>query len=554
MSAMLRHGSNLGLDSPAYYQKIDTKPWIPLAFQELAQVGEYVEHIDIFSWVAPHGAALELLASPLDEIRFELGQPVLWPRPLSDKEFELIYEREGVNTCTEPICYVRRQPGTGHSSYELCDEFRLFTDSFLHSSSGLYTSTDIRDAHEEVVARVDSDGLWAMSQPLKRYLGARESVLVVDFRIEITRLGCDIGRDPVSRSSAQQTLTESFVCTTRELRTCSTNDAPDCIQRRGRTLVNGLSRERCCNGVIGKETTRRFSKFAVGLVADGSEVESTCEPIEIFRGLQVSPEINVDHYTPTFFSREVLKKYYDSPSIFGVQRDEVACASWTLPCCTELADCVIVPLGHLGSYLPYDEQLRWRAFNQPALGAGRATKFGRFRSWSYSGYPNRTREFAFKSSYESTSEPWESRYGWSLFLSLNSEDSGLLKSVHTPFTNDQAEFDVEVTKLEKLLCSALNERELVRHTPDVDRADEEGSLNRLEAYLASQAPDEEWRKHVVFLRDLRLLRDCAGHMKGGNYRKANKRWRLNTRERPGVFEELLTQAILFLEYMGKLSS
>jgi hypothetical protein len=265
--------------------------------------------------------------------------------------------------------------------------------------------------------------------------------------------------------------------------------------------VTGLPQERCCNGPIGKEMTRRFAEFAVGLAGDGSEITCTCDPVELDDGLQLTPEIKTDYYTPVYFSREVLRRYYDSPSAFGVEPDEVACVNWTLPCFTGLADCVVVSLGNLGLYLPYYEQVRWRAFNQPALGAGRDVEFDSYRTWSCRSSSRQTPEFVFKSAYQNACGAWELRFGWSICQELTGEDSSLLKSVHAPFTNDQAEFDVQVIKLEKLLCDTLNERELVRHTPVDDQAREDGSINQLEAFLACQTSDESWSDHVRFLRD-----------------------------------------------------
>jgi len=554
VSATLRHGSNLGPDSLEYYQGINSASSIPLAVELRTQAGNYVEHIEVFAYVTPRSMAPEALELPLDDIRADLGRPMLWPKELPNREFEFVYEREGLNPRVEPICYVRRRSGGEHFYYELCDEFRLFADAFFHSSTGQYTSVDIRDAHEEVVARVDPGGIWVISGALKRYLGAKESVLVLDFCIEMTRLGCDVGRDPASRSVARQVKNDSFVCTSRELLASDETDGPVWILRRGRALVTGLPRERCCNGPIGKEVTRRFAEFAIGLAGDGSEITCTCDPIELDHGLQVAPEVKTDYYTPAYFSREVLRRYYDSPSVFEIKPDEVACVNWTLPCFTGLTDCVVVPLGNLGLYLPYYEQVRWRAFNCAALGAGREIEFDSYRTWSCRGYSRKTPEFTFKSVYQNASGAWEPHFGWSILLELKGEDSGLLMSLHTPFTDDQAEFDVQVIKLEKLLCDSLNGQELVRHTPVDDQATKDGSINQLEAFLASQTSDENWSEHVRFLRDLRRLRDCAGHMKGENYRKAAKRWRLDTRERPEVFDELLMRATLWLEYMWKLCS
>lgn len=542
------------LDSLEYYQGINSLSSIPLALDRRTQEGNYAEHVETFAYVIPHSMASEVLELPLDDIRTDLGQPMLWPKELPNREFELVYAREGLDSRVEPICYVRRRPGTGQLLYELCDEFRLFTGAFFHGSTGQYTSVDIRDAHEEVVARVDPGGIWAISGALKRYLGARESVLVLDFCIEMTKLGCDVGRDPASRSVAREVKNGSFVCTSRELPASDETDGSVWILRRGRALVTGLPQERCCNGPIGSEMARRFAEFAVGLAGDGSEITCTCDPVELDHGLQVTPEIKTDYYTPVYFSREVLRRYYDSPSVFGVEPDEVACVSWTLPCFTGLADCVVVSLGNLGLYLPYYEQVRWRAFNQPALGAGRDVEFDSYRTWSCHSYSRQTPEFAFKSAYQNMCGAWELRFGWSICQELTGEDSSLLKSVHTPFTNDQAEFDVQVIKLEKLLCDTLNEREFLRHTPVDDQATEDGSINQLKAFLASWTRDEEWSEHVQFLKDLRRLRDCAGHVKGENYRKAAERWRLNIRERPEVFDELLMRATLWLEYVWRLCS
>ena len=82
--------------------------------------------------------------------------------------------------------------------------------------------------------------------------------------------------------------------------------------------------------------------------------------------------------TPVFFSKEVLRKYYDDPDIFSIEDGHLRCGGlWGLQIDNHHKDHVIVLLGDLG-YLSHDEQLYWRHFNVSPTGTFSKTIFKRY--------------------------------------------------------------------------------------------------------------------------------------------------------------------------------
>lgn len=249
---------------------------------------------------------------------------------------------------------------------------------------------------------------------------------------------------------------------------------------------------------------------------NGNEVEETCS--------------EGDFLTPVFFKRNVLKKYYDSPSKYSVGARYLRCLDlWGLPIDTNQKGLVYVWLGDLGD-IPYKEQEYWRQHNIPPEG-GITEHRWKTDFLSEVADPDEP-VFVFHRVYARAQERFRSAFGFPLFLELSAEDSHCYSTLHVPVTNEQQELEEQIQSLAKIVNDSLNLRCLDSKA--------EKPIHALESFLRSKVGDQEAGELVGPLRMVQNLRSSGvAHRKGQKYAKYVTRYGLEGRSNQDKFIVLL---------------
>jgi hypothetical protein len=197
----------------------------------------------------------------------------------------------------------------------------------------------------------------------------------------------------------------------------------------------------------------------------------------------------------------------------------------------------------LGGDIPYEEQLHWRSYNIEPDGSISQVAFRRALLADPSD-PEQA-DLLFKLKFERFQLEWIEKYSWHLFRPLVTEDKHFYKSIRIPMTEDLAEFDQLVLCLTKVLIDSLNDKALQQAI----EKDESGakSIRKLDLFLEQKTYPERERD-IEFLRDLQKLRSAsAAHRKGKNFLRIAKRFGLDTKPSPEIYEDILRDSILFLD-------
>lgn len=306
----------------------------------------------------------------------------------------------------------------------------------------------------------------------------------------------------------------------------------------GKKLIAGLKNFK--PDFLGRSEDKKYEDYIIGIDDDGKEIFHTSNEVELSNYFGKNP--GAPHYlTPVFFKKEVLNKYYDNPEKYEVEDGFVRChGSWLLRLDNNHAKYVVVFLGDLG-HLHNKEQIYWKSFNVAHQGrvSGTAWKRGFKAEFADPEQP----DLYFKYKFGIFQEAWHKKYGWYLFKPLSKGDEHHMKSLHTPATNDQKEFDAQILSLTKIMIDSLNEKELMKGLTITKKSPK--GLYKLEAFLLSKFPP--FKGLLEFLRKLQSLRSLSvAHRKSEkkvDYKKVREFFEMEKKDLPEVFEEIIIKAI-----------
>ncbi|NEQ78718.1 MAG: hypothetical protein F6K23_40455, partial [Okeania sp. SIO2C9] len=154
-------------------------------------------------------------------------------------------------------------------------------------------------------------------------------------------------------------------------------------------------KHKSCSHLIGKKLIPPFSldssemwpfngnaekdyiDFIIGLDENGDSVKYSCNPHGLAKFFGANPD--APHYfTPVFFRREVLTKYYANPERYSVEDGYLRCQGlWGLRIDNNHDEYIVVFLGDLGVDLRSEERMYWRSYNVPPEGKISKTNFKR---------------------------------------------------------------------------------------------------------------------------------------------------------------------------------
>lgn len=517
-------------------ETLGKEPWIVVYQNTKADS----QDLFFYSALVPNSEVDEVL----DKIEFDFtypyfGLPVTELDPESQNQ--AMYLRFGVSSGLEPLILVRDFHGVKPSNTEVSQEFIHFHNLYYDIPKNRYIKIYDDGREEEVIAISDNE-IKVKLKHMKQFLAFKDMCLGIYF--ETTRFidvnAEDIGLLKEGADLDQREGLYHFGFWYRNERFFNNNKAFSRLL--GKKVIAGMRKED--TGICPFEEEMKYQEFIIGQDENGKDVVFICNPDKLANFFGKNPEAP-QFVTPVFFSKDVLRKYYDDPDKFSVEDGYLRCGGlWGLRIDNHHDDYVIVLLGDLG-YLSHDEQLYWRHFNIPPAGTFSETIFKRYFLAEFA--EPETVDLVFASKFEQVQEKWNKKSGWNIFKPLNDGDEYHLTGLRVPLKNTQMEFDSQVLSLTKVIIDSLNEHEL-RKSVIEDVSNLKG-ISKLEKYLVANG-NKGYEDHIKFLRNLQELRSTgSAHRKSDNYLKVAEEFGLDKKNFIESFTEILRKAIAFLNYL-----
>jgi hypothetical protein len=441
----------------------------------------------------------------------------------------------------EPLIYHREFSGIKKSYIEISEEFRLLNNLFFEAKDNKYYSV-CDNGELEPVVKIEEDNVYIKLNYLKRYASVKQMgiALYFDIKIQSDKSLSELGIEPMSENYKISDCNFDYYINGNDYALC-TNKSYSVIH--GKKILFGVSIEEC--GYWPYDNAKSYEEYILGINEDGKEITFTSNPDNLANNFGANPDS--PHYlTPIYFSKDVLTKYYSKPELYEVNDGHIRCQGlWILQIDNLNKDYVSVYLGDLGRDLPHKEQVYWKSFNIMSDGKLSETKFKRDFLAQFA--DPEIADMRFKQLFVSFKKKWHKKFGWELFLELSEDDEYNFQHLRIPVSNSQVEFDVLILSLVKTLIDSINEKGLNRLI--ANKEDLKGSISKIERYFEEQNV-AGYEAHIKFLRNLQELRSTgSGHRKGKGYNKASERFGLKDKNFAEVFENILEDAISFIEFL-----
>ena len=493
--------------------------------------------IVIYCALIPLDGIDRALSSPSWDLRSDDGMPDASVSYEGGEE-KVEYLRYGVYNGIEPLVFCRDFYHKKYNGYmEICEEFRLFHKLYHYKKTDKYIKID-DEGEEHTVAVVKPDCVQIRLKELRQFLAIKEMYLSIQFDCQerstfsLEELGLEQG---------ETHQRNSFMRWCHGYGDWDLSKYKSCSRLVGKRLIKPLPKSKSGLWGFAEEPQKRYIEFIIGVDENGAEITHTSDP-DALAGY---------FGAPVHFRKQVLDKYYQEPGKYSVEDSVLSCGYlWGLNIDNHHDDKVCVWLSDIGLYLPYTEQLHWRAHNIPPEGSVSKTYFKRqiLAEFTDSDRP----EHLFRQRYQDLQKVCKEYLGWQLLLPLETSDEYHFQGLRIPATDEQRDFDELVLSLTKILVDSLNEKRLNTLIPDDQRTKLKGSIARLEAVLSSRDV-EDAADCISFLRKLQSLRSSsAAHRKGRSYRKIAKDFGVESQSLRDVFTKILWQALDVLTYFALL--
>ncbi len=298
----------------------------------------------------------------------------------------------------------------------------------------------------------------------------------------------------------------------------------------------------------------KYITFLIDRDKMDKDIEFTCDPKKLANYFGANP--NAPHYlTPVFFSKDVLKKYYDDHDKFKIDDSIIRCDYWHLKMDNDCRNYVNVFLGDLGTCLPYHEQQYWKSYNiYLENGKISPTRFKRSFLGEFTDSNNPA--VLLRQKTERLLIKWEKESNWNLILPLEKKDKYNFTGLRIPLNENQKEFDEIISLTAKIFVDSLNLKGLKKNISEdklstIDEKHLGQSMFLFETYLQEQSFDltEEFCK---LLRDIQLIRSTGiAHRKGSRYEKAIKRVGIDESNFINSISLIFNKLIYYLDELSK---
>lgn len=514
--------------------------WIKDRIEEDIMIPVYAiknEKYDVF---------METYLTNLDNIEEELSTPY------NKKEYSVpgvsVYSDESIYECwgnyigQEPFVINRNYNGLnpeGKNEIEIVEEFRLLFNLYYNSKKREYIDLE----KNITVVKLDEDNIVKVRKNyLKTYLTLKNKVMIVWFE--------SIYGKSNDNYEIIERITDSNESCTYELDIMGENNSEEgkYSYLSAKKVIKGCKLENCNVWPYNEEKV--YIDFIIGVDEDGNEVEYTSNPRKL-RNLFFCDLDAPSYFTPVFFRREVLEKYYSKPEIYEINENQLSCTNlWKIDIDNSNNKYIVAYLGDLGRDLPNkEEQLYWRSFNIAIDGKLSEAKINR----DFLAIPTEDISLIsiFKEKFYTVNKKFEEEFDNKLFLEFKEEDSYTFDNIHIPINNSIAEFDNLIICLSKIMIDSLNEKFIKNQLENEKAKEEKGSISKLKNWFLESGLND-YEEYIKILRDIQSLRSSgSAHRKGSNYEKIVRKLDISKEDYTLSFSEILEKAIGFLDYMYK---
>jgi hypothetical protein len=442
----------------------------------------------------------------------------------------------------EPFLFKIRGLNERPSYFEISEEFRLY-----HNLYEIYRSPNDKDylytngnGDEEIVIKIRDKEVVVKLKFVKDYISARDMVFIIYY--DIMRFSSktmeEIG--VVEEQHTTQTDNESFLIGARPYTMWPIPDCQTQVWITGKVIISPIPNYKPKLFRSMDEDSDKYAEFIIGYDGEGKLKKFTCDPSKLKNAFGDNANAPYD-LTPIYFSRQVLKKYYDNPSQYTVNDGSVTRGNlWSLDIDNNNKDYVSVFLCDLGR-LHYKEQIHWQHY-EIAEGKGLSrTAYERaiLGNWSSPRNP----ELVFKQKYKIFTKIWEEKYGWPLFKPLIKSDEHYLNSFHLlTVSNNEKEFDEQILSITKIIIDSLNEKELSKSI-EVEEGDK--GIKKLSKWLQFHGVNVP--AMIDFLINLQSLRSTTvAHRRSENnklLKKANEYFGIDKKPLDEVLSDITVKCI-----------
>ncbi|MEO9307003.1 MAG: hypothetical protein ABI342_01675 [Nitrososphaera sp.] len=471
-----------------------------------------------------------------------LGRPSVW----TTDQGKLVYADNAFvkknNMKIEPFTFFRYwHSKSTHAKCELIQEFILFYNLFWNEKSKTWKTMTLEGKEYDVVKITsgdDNEKIEINTRFLRNYLAIRKRLLVRQHdhvtwvKSPLSNL---LGKTHVQFDSSS--ANHNYHIALSEMHfddygTCSTLFGRDIIlpYKKGQDLLGWKNGAHC--------------KFIIGTDENGKNFECTCDEDKI--GIQGNGKVHP--LTTVFFKPEVLKKYYDNPSIYTVFPTDLHCSGlWSIPIDRNSKGLVYVHLGDL-SHIPLDEQQHWKLYNVIPEGGMTESRWKRDFEAEFADPEDPV--FILTKTLSEFQEKFKKRFGFVPFLPLNNADKSVHETLRIPLNNEDQEFEQQIGNLAKLLPDSIDIKSILeklkqQNVNPKEIANLTGKIRSLEFFLKTNNVDTSL---IVPLDTVQTLRTHGiAHRRTKDHDKIIKKLRLDEKNNLENFKVIIKQIIIGFE-------
>jgi hypothetical protein len=438
-----------------------------------------------------------------------------------------------------PLVIHRNFHGLEQDQYDILEEFRLFHNLWHDRKTDDYYKILDDGNKQKIVFRDSSGAIFVDTAAIRQFCGARD--LKILLQVDSVQLFYQ------TQDERSDEIQESGLCASRHFLNNSISGCPAFGRLVGKRLIDGLPKHKC--GIWPYEREKSYESFIIGVLDDGSDALFTSDPDQLANFFGKNPN-NPNYLTPVHFRKDVLKKYFEKPSLYSVEDGYLRCGSmWGLRMDNDHDDKVVVFLGDLGR-VPESEQQYWRSFNVRPDGYLSETCYKRAFLAEFTN--PMSPELAIKFERRRLLDEWHAAFGFNLYVEFHEGDSGILSDLRNPISDEWTEFDRCTIAATKIFIDYLNESQLAKlaaieiekmkaATPDKPIR----GIDKLQAWLTQHGGEAAPVDCIASLRLLQELRSkSAAHRKSSSLMSLLKSKGLDEESPRRVYHQLILEPML----------
>lgn len=451
---------------------------------------------------------------------------------------EPVYRRWGIEGDYEPIVTHQFFNNLFKSKESIIEEFILFNNLVFEPKDKTYIGVGI-GSEQNVLARIiDNEKHFEIqirTSSLRKFLTAKN--LIAGIQLDMFRFSNENISDYIGKESNEKEKDYHYEFNFQELSYYKEENKNLNSRLMGKKLLYGFANLNVVSEYDEYQNEKKCHFIVDTDLDSGKPIYENCDKSEI-----INRGDKYHYFTPVFFSREVLEKYYNNSSLYTVEDHNISMkGSWRMEIDNNHDEYISVYLGDL-QRLPYNEQLIWKGYNLQIKGKLSQRKWDRdFLSiWNQP----QIIDLKFKYQYDKTKKYWRDKFGFELFCTLEEKDEHCLKSLRIPIRNETSELDMLILNLAKILVDYLNVKQISKflNSNNIEHEKSLGSIEKLKLMLLNINPNEA-EDIYVFLKNLQDIRSKgSAHRKSSDYTKTIKRLGLIDKNEIDKFKLLLEEA------------